>query len=463
MIDIGVFHNGSVDVPMKEAANGIVIPDGNLAAIHESCKRGVTAVIRQGILADQLGFDSFWQTEHHFQPEGSEYSPNPVLSEMAIAVRTKRIRLGQATNVITMHHPVRLAEQVAMLDIVSGGRVDMGIGRGYQPREVEVMGRNFGATIQDQERNRANFEEAFEIILKCWTELSFSHCGENFSIPPSYTKWNHGQTITLFKEPGMERSVEQVLKLGRPDMYSGGNPVQATTTVLKEISVFPQPLQNPYPQVWAPMTSDRTIRWAAEKGINGQFLAENNSRLKRNIEIYHQEAERLKFPDYKNRGAFKYGWDAEKRRGIVPGRWIHMEQGKLGSRQRWARGVQLGWDYYGGFGFASILAEANEPFWPQDKRITTEILEQKELAICGSPQKIIDGLMRTKQVCGYDDFAVNVWFETGGLESQEVEDQMQAFAEEVMPVLRRECGGGPKLSESNVDLNVRPQRPGFWK
>ena len=461
MIDIGIFHNGGIDLPLKEGKDGIVIPDGDLRAVHEACKRGIVSTIRQGVLADKLGFDTFWQTEHHFQVEGAEFSPNPVQSEMAIAMLTKRIRLGQATNVITQHHPVRLAEQVAMLDIISGGRCEMGVGRGYQPREVEVLGRNYGATIQDQERNRSAFEEIYEVLMKCWTQDSFHHTGENFAIPPSYTKWFHSQTIAFFSELNAGRSVEDVLAMGGPDFYSGGNPVVATTTRMKELSVFPQCVQSPHPQIWMPMTSDRTIKMGAAKGINGQFFAENNSRLKRNIEIYHKEAERLGFPDFKNRGAFKYGWDAEKRRGIVPARWVHLEMPGLGNKKRWERGLQHGWDYYGPFGFAAIFAEADEPFWPASTRITPEIVQQKELGVCGSPDKVIETIMRIKESCGYEDFAVNIDFEVGGFESHEIEDQMQAFAEEVMPVLRRECGGAPPLPDSTVEL-VPELRPKGW-
>ena len=154
--------------------------------------------VRQGILAEKLGFQSFWLTEHHFQPEGAEMSPNPLMVQMAIAAQTKRIRLGQCANIIVWHHPVRLAEQIALLDVISGGRVECGIGRGYQPRENETLGRPYGSTIQDQERNRKAFEEVVAIMKKCWTEPSFSHHGENFSVPPTYTKWNHKQTIAYF-------------------------------------------------------------------------------------------------------------------------------------------------------------------------------------------------------------------------------------------------------------------------
>src|SRR6204780_257253 len=167
MIEIGVFHNGASDLPVVRTSSGVAINDGNLAEVHESSQRGLIGQGRQGILADKLGFKYFFMTEHPFQPEGAEFSPNPLLAETAIATRTRQIRLGQAANIVTWWHPIRIAEQAAMLDVVSGGRLEFGIGRGYQPRAAEVFGWPF-ATIQDQERNRAYYQEAYEIIVKAW-------------------------------------------------------------------------------------------------------------------------------------------------------------------------------------------------------------------------------------------------------------------------------------------------------
>lgn len=120
--------------------------------MHASAQRTIVNQIRQGILADKLGYEYWFQTEHHFQPEGTGCSPNPLMSA---AAQTRRIRLGQAANIITWHHPLRLSEQIAMLGVVSGERVECGIGHGYQPRENETFSRTYGSTIQDQERNRS--------------------------------------------------------------------------------------------------------------------------------------------------------------------------------------------------------------------------------------------------------------------------------------------------------------------
>ncbi len=446
MIEIGVLHNGASDLPPVRTRDGTVCNDGSLRDVHAAAQRTILNQIRQGILADKLGFDYWFQTEHHFQPEGAEMSPNPLASEMAIATNTRRIRLGQAANIITWHHPIRLAEMAAMLDVVSGGRVEVGVGRGYQPRENEVLGKPYGSTIQDQERNRVAFQEALDIMIKCWTLDSFSHRDEFFSIPPRYTKWNHKQTIAYFDLPKVERSVTDILKLGGPDMYSGGSPVLATTTTLKEISVFPQPLQKPHPQLWEPLTSPRSIDFCAEKGVNGYFIIEPNSRLKHNVELYYEACERAGWPDRLNRGPFKYGWDCAHRRGIVTCRYIHLLLPGMDRERELARfklALEVQWDYYGPFGFAALLSEAGEGFMDLRTKVQPESLLHKEVALFGTPDEVVEKIMRTKEDVGYEDFMFHALFELGGFNGAEVEDQMHYFAEACMPLLYAACGGRP--------------------
>src|SRR5271165_1306018 len=120
MLEIGVFHNGASSLPVITTKDGVTLNDGTLAEVHRAAQTTLVNQVRQGILAEKLGFQSFWLTEHHFQPEGAEMSPNPLMVQTAIAAHTRRIRLGQAANIIVWHHPVRLAEQIAILDVISG-------------------------------------------------------------------------------------------------------------------------------------------------------------------------------------------------------------------------------------------------------------------------------------------------------------------------------------------------------
>lgn len=457
MLEVGVFNNGANRLPVR-AVDGMMLCDASLTDVHRAHQETVINQVRQGILSDRLGFDYFFLTEHHFIAEGIEFSPNPLLIQMAVASQTKRVRLGQMANIITWHHPVRLAEQAGILDVLSGGRLEFGIGRGYQSRENETLGKPYGSTIQDQERNRVAFEEAYDIILKAWTEPSMSHRGEFFSIPPRYTKWNHRQTEAFFaSEKVTERSVDDVVAVGPPDMYSMfGVPISSTGTTLREISVFPQPLQKPYPQIWMPMTSERSIRWAAQRGINGYVVGETGDRLKQKIDVYVSEAEQHSWPDRLNRGAFKWGWDAEKKRGLAGIIYVHLLlPGKDANSEleRFKRALELQWDYYIAFGFGAALAEPGEPV-DFNRRITGDMLLDKGLAVFGTPDDVGEKILRLKDQVGYDDFLFNAWFEKAGLEEKEVEDQMCVFAEDVLPGLRRACGGGRELPESDVDIDV---------
>jgi alkanesulfonate monooxygenase SsuD/methylene tetrahydromethanopterin reductase-like flavin-dependent oxidoreductase (luciferase family) len=462
MIEIGVFHNGGITLGTRILPSGTRVPDGNLAEIHAALQKTMIGAVRQGILADRVGFDSFYATEHHFQIEGCEVSPNPLMTEMAIAAQTKRIRLGQATNVFPSWHPIRFAEQAAMLDLISGGRLDCGIGRGYQGREVDVLGAAMGATTQDQERNRVYFEECFEIIMKAWTEVSISHQGEFFSIPPRYVKWNHPQTIAMFSEQELERSIDDVLQLGGVDDYGqGANAVEQGTTTLREISVFPQPLQKPYPPFFMPAFSRRTAHWAAENehGVNVFAITAPASRVKGLMDIYHESSEAAGWPDRHGAGTpWRYGWDGERRRGTSFTRAIHISDPALSNHlDRYKEGVACSWEYLAGFGFLATLNDAGEPPPAPGTKVTMDFLKEKGIMWAGSKDEIIESVVRERETLGAEDLHIMFWFETNGIETELVEEQMQFFGEEIAPVLRREFGGGVDLPDGTTDLNVAPR------
>ena len=132
------------------------------------------------VAMDELGYDAFWLAEHHFQHEGYECIPNLPLFFVHLAHKTKRLRFGCGFNVTTMWHPLRLAEDFATADILTGGRVIFGVGRGYHTREVETL----GGVLMDADANRDLFEEQVEIVLKSFREESFRHDGKNYTLPP---------------------------------------------------------------------------------------------------------------------------------------------------------------------------------------------------------------------------------------------------------------------------------------
>lgn len=148
--------------------------------------------------ADRLGYDTLWFAEHHFQREGYECIPNILMLSVHLAHLTKRLKFGCAFNVTPMWHPLRLAEDYAVADILTDGRVIFGVGRGYHTREVET----FGSPLIDNDANRELFEEQVEIILKAFNNRSFSHHGRHYDIPPRVPYRGYQlEEITLVPRP----------------------------------------------------------------------------------------------------------------------------------------------------------------------------------------------------------------------------------------------------------------------
>ena len=181
------------------------------------------------IFMDELGYDVLWMAEHHFQREGYECIPNLLILSQYLCQFTKRLKFGCGFNILPMWHPIRLAEDYAMVDILTGGRVILGVGRGYHTREVET----FGAPMQDSDANRQLFEEQFEIMMKAFNEDSFSHKGKNYTIPPEVP-------------------------------YRG--------YTLKDVTLVPRPV-HPV-EVWQPLVSgsERGMDFMAKHGVKGLIL-----------------------------------------------------------------------------------------------------------------------------------------------------------------------------------------------
>jgi alkanesulfonate monooxygenase SsuD/methylene tetrahydromethanopterin reductase-like flavin-dependent oxidoreductase (luciferase family) len=158
---------------------------------------------------DRTGYDAVWLAEHHF----SSFSvcPSVHMMGMLAAARTTRLRIGTGVSLAPFYHPLRLAEEVALLDVLSGGRVNWGAGRGFARVEFE----NFGVPPDE---SASRFREAVEIVLRAWTEERLSFSGQHF------------------KFEGVE--------------------------------VLPKPLQKPHPPVWMAATSESAIDWAAGRGFS---------------------------------------------------------------------------------------------------------------------------------------------------------------------------------------------------
>lgn len=131
--------------------------------------------VAQAVRAEALGFESVWPVEHHFTSVASVLSC-PSLLLAAIAARTERLRLGTAIVQLPLGHPLRIAEEIASLDVLSAGRVELGIGRGGNP--VHFSG--FGVPLAE---SRQRFVEAYQLIRKAFAEERFSFKGQHYEVP----------------------------------------------------------------------------------------------------------------------------------------------------------------------------------------------------------------------------------------------------------------------------------------
>lgn len=133
--------------------------------------------LEEAVLAEEVGFDCVWVSEHHFSPDA--WNPSPFTFLAAVAARTERVRLGTYVLLLPLHNPLRIAEDVAVLDNISGGRVDLGVGTGSSPEEF----RTFGIPIEN--RLGRTFE-ALRIIERCFAGEEFSHAGKYYNFPSVY-------------------------------------------------------------------------------------------------------------------------------------------------------------------------------------------------------------------------------------------------------------------------------------
>ncbi len=161
----------------------------------------VADIVAEAIAADRLGFHSAWIGEHHFSTLGVLSCPDLALAY--IAARTQRIRLAPAVTVLPLHHPIRVAEQWASLDLLSGGRVDFAAGRGYDRREYGPLGVDFDA-------NQAIFEEGMGVVQRLWADPApYTHHGAHYrfddvSITPRPVQQPIPSYVASFSRPSIE-------------------------------------------------------------------------------------------------------------------------------------------------------------------------------------------------------------------------------------------------------------------
>lgn len=335
------------------------------------------------VTADELGFSTFWLTEHHFQYEGYEVVPNLIQFGQHLASLTKQIKFGQSFNVVPQWHPLRLAEDFAMADLLTRGRMVFGVGRGTVPREAETLGGvvasgdNEMAAEQDR-INREVFEEAMEVIRMAWGNERFSFTGKHFVFPP----------------PGI------------PDRGS----------TVQDLTLIPKPRTYPeLPPIYQPVTSPPTLDYVARVGHVGILTSGPVEKVGSKWDLFAEKA-------------------AEHGRELAPGegRAFHINAHIGRTTEEAIAGARDGHDefikFLSPYGRFKSFKGGDVPF---DFQPSVEDSIAEEAMAIGSIEQVADLLGRLKdrldlrQLLVFPDFP--------GLSRDQIDEQMSLLAEEVLP------------------------------
>jgi luciferase family oxidoreductase group 1 len=174
--------------------------------------------VRQMLAAESLGYHSVWIAEHHFSDYG--VCPAPSVLASFVAARTATLRLGMGVSLLPLHHPVDLAEQLAVLDVLSGGRLDVGIGRGGTLQDYQTF-------QSDRSDSRKRVEEGIAVMRQCWRGQPFDfqgrfHSAERLHVRPRPVQQPHPP---LYMAANSEDSVRSAARLGLPTLSAFFVPV----------------------------------------------------------------------------------------------------------------------------------------------------------------------------------------------------------------------------------------------
>lgn len=338
----------------------------------------LAAVVREAVLAEELGFDAVWLAEHHFDATFSTLpSPNLVLA--AIAATTGRVKLGCAINVLPFHHPLRVAEEGAMLDVLSGGRFQWGIGRGITGHELH----SFRIEAAD---TRPLFTEIHDAVIQGWTTGRMEFDGELITVPPT--------------------------------------------------TIAPGVVQRPHPPVWVTAQSPASVDWAAAHDYPAMQIGESLDVGRGQLQRYRAAAaaagvatERggivpLRMVHVAETDELAREQAAER----VLAFWDHTARTTAPDyKSPGPARDQIGYEYW----------LQNNP--GRHGTLTYESLCDAGLVIAGSPDTVIKGIQRQIDALECSHLMCDFWRPSGMADR---EASMRLFAREVMPAFRDDATAG---------------------
>lgn len=342
-----------------------------------------------GVRCEELGYDSFWLTEHHFQHEGYEVVPNGMMFGAFLAARTERIRIGTMFNIVAQWHPLRLAEDFATLHNLSGGRAIFGVGRGTVPREIlPLTGGKVSVGSHDNpeqalsdDLNRAVTDEALEVIMLALEQDEFAFHGEHFDLPPA----------------------------GIPDR--GG--------FVETLTLIPRP-RYPY-EVWQAVTSPPTLAAVPAKGFGAVFWLQHRENIRQHWERYaalHEAAHGVAPPP------------GEKRMLVAN---VVVEDTMEAALAAARPGHDEFWKFLGPYGWSRGYRQADGSPSPPGLIPTLEESIDQGVWLVGPPDHVAEGLAWWRDEVGVENLTIFPNFP--GDTYDRTEEQVERVATEVLTLL----------------------------
>ena len=344
---------------------------------------------QQTVLAEELGFEAIWLGEHHFSPFEVGDLPNPILLGADLAARTSRIRIGQMANIATWWHPIRLAEDLAMLDNMSGGRLEVGFGRGIWPYEGPQFHPN--ADPRKDAENRELFQETVDVVRKIWASEYFDHHGTNYTFPAPDTVFSHP---ALTADPAWQDG-DRVTRL----------------------RVTPRPYQQPHPPLWMTVSTDRSVTTAARMGLKACYWQPPPRRIRQRMEIYAEARSATEGRP------FALGQDQAVMRSTYVA--SSMEEARRDAES----GIMSAFVFNDPFRGRQVFTNPGEELDPETK-LDWNFLEPRTLLV-GSPDNVAEKIHELQEVCNLDYLLVE--FAHFGIPQDRILRNLENFATRVMP------------------------------
>ena len=361
---------------------------------HEATHTQMLDNIREQVqLCEQLGFDAVWLPEHHLNPEGLGNSPNPILFAADLASRTSRIKIGFACLTTTMWHPIRLAEDIALLDHLTSGRIEVGFGRGGRPSDT--MPFNVKADPRHEDTNRELFIETIDAVVGAWTNEFFSHQGPNYTIPP--------------------------MKLPHHPFYASEEPYVVEDEVTK-LKLVPKPYQQPHPPIWLMVSSEQTARLAAERGYNAMAAGTATDVLRDLVDVYAAVRSEREDRQY----ARGEGWAVSRPVHVAP----TMEEARRNFEIPVIRQREFQLYNRDSQAYMKKLYGDTSDYSNAAPQITWEMLLERSM-LAGPPEHVVEQIQELREVCGIEN--VITFMDAGGVPHEKIMRSLEMFGTRVMP------------------------------